>query len=216
MSGTVRALTGTCPVKEWSKHMRRLLGVDKDCFTLGDTALLVCETAKALQSLGFTVPRHDLHLLPVFMTELAAPAEPHCYPCWQLHHRICGVSFSLSWPAQMERSGFCGHPRIAFCKGSCRIHALLRLAAVDSVGHGRCRTTSLLRVGSTGRQQPLFRHRPHLSVLSISLGHHRRHLLACKETHLPLARSTSLHPLSLFSLTLVIPTSCRRRRSKGT
>ena len=87
MSGTVRALTGTCPVKEWSKHMRRLLGVDKDCFTLGDTALLVCETAKALQSLGFTVPRHDLHLLPVFMTELAAPAEPHCYPCWQLHHR---------------------------------------------------------------------------------------------------------------------------------
>ena len=72
MSGTVRALTSICPVKEWLKHMRRLPGVDKDCFTLGDTALLVCETAKALQSLGFTVPRHSLHLLPVFITELGS------------------------------------------------------------------------------------------------------------------------------------------------
>ena len=72
MSGTVRALTSICPVKEWSKHMRLLLGVDKDCFSLGGTALLVCETAKALQSLGFTVPRHDLHLLPVFITELGS------------------------------------------------------------------------------------------------------------------------------------------------
>ena len=72
MSGTVRALTSICPVKEWLKHMRRLPGVDKDCFTLGDTALLVCETAKALQSLGFTVPRHSLHHLPVFITELGS------------------------------------------------------------------------------------------------------------------------------------------------
>ena len=72
MNGTVRALTSICPVKEWSKHMRLLLGVDKDCFSLGDTALLVCETAKALQSLGFTVPRHSLHHLPVFITELGS------------------------------------------------------------------------------------------------------------------------------------------------
>ena len=70
MSGTVRALTSICPVSEWFKHMRRLPGVDKDCSTLGDTTLLVCETAKALQSLGFTVPRHDSHLLPEFINEL--------------------------------------------------------------------------------------------------------------------------------------------------
>ena len=70
MSGTVRALTSICPVSEWFKRIRRLPGVDKDCFTLGDTTFLVCETAKALQSLGFTVPRHDSHLLPEFITEL--------------------------------------------------------------------------------------------------------------------------------------------------
>ena len=70
MTGTVRALTSICPVSEWFKHMRRLPGVDKTSFTLGDTTLLVCETAKALQSLGFTVPRHDSHLLPEFITEL--------------------------------------------------------------------------------------------------------------------------------------------------
>ena len=70
MSGTVRALTSICPVSVWFKAMRRLPGVDKDCFTLGDTTLLVCETAKALQSLGLTVPRHDSHLLPEFMAEL--------------------------------------------------------------------------------------------------------------------------------------------------
>ena len=69
MSGTVRALTSICPVSEWFKHMRRLPGVDKDCSTLGDTTLLVCETAKALQSLGFTVPRHDSHLLPEFIND---------------------------------------------------------------------------------------------------------------------------------------------------
>ena len=70
MSGTVRALTSICPVSEWFKHMRRLPGVDKDCFTLGDTTLLVCETAKAPQSLGLTVPRQDSHILPEFTTEL--------------------------------------------------------------------------------------------------------------------------------------------------
>ena len=70
MSGTVRALTDICPVSDWFANMRRLPGVDKDFFKVGDATLLICETAKALQSLGFRVPRHDSLLLPEFMTQL--------------------------------------------------------------------------------------------------------------------------------------------------
>ena len=76
MSGTVPALTDICPVSDWFANMRRLPGVDKDFFTLGDTTLLICETAKALQSLGFQVPRPGLVSVNAVL-QTAARAHPN-------------------------------------------------------------------------------------------------------------------------------------------
>ena len=58
MSGTVKALTGIVPIQAWLKTLRRSVPLRGSDFGLGDASLVVCETSKALQCLGFSVPKN--------------------------------------------------------------------------------------------------------------------------------------------------------------
>ena len=57
MSHTVASLTSICSLQGWSKYLcsLRLPGM-RHC-RIGDVTLIICETAKALQCLGFDVPK---------------------------------------------------------------------------------------------------------------------------------------------------------------
>jgi len=57
MSSCVAVLTQICPLPAWFKALRSQKLPDALPLSSGDVALVICETAKALQSLGFAVPK---------------------------------------------------------------------------------------------------------------------------------------------------------------
>ena len=57
MSGRVAVLAQICPLTKWHKHLRPRAQRGGQPFRIGDVSMIVCETSKALQSLGFVLPK---------------------------------------------------------------------------------------------------------------------------------------------------------------
>ena len=70
MSGTVGALTGIVPIQIWLKTLRHTRSLRDNDFGLGDASLIVCETSKALQCLGFSVPKNSQEDHAAFLEEV--------------------------------------------------------------------------------------------------------------------------------------------------
>ena len=59
MSGSVEVLTQICPWTAWCQGVRSIMSKISASSQPGDVALIICETAKALRSLGLAVPKNS-------------------------------------------------------------------------------------------------------------------------------------------------------------
>ena len=150
MSDTTAAGTFMCPSPDWRQALIRFVGRTHRTFQLGDVALVVSETVKALQALGFSSGAGELdgardpvkelgggagHMLLEFLQQCAPRAEQ------QVHERIRARSTETSlvdrYLAKTSESwDACTHA----CKGSESLAALL-LLQICHHGYLMCRET---------------------------------------------------------------------------
>ena len=135
MSEGVADLTALCPIALWGKVLQRGVGLTQGIFHDGDTALVVCETAKALHCLGFTLSSKDSTGADLLAEELGSGCGPmlveflqSCRPltisevCLEVGVRSTETALvNRYFPA--TRASWDTHPHV--CRGSESIAPLL-------------------------------------------------------------------------------------------